>query len=378
MQVYEIQHRDGAWRGPWPTITQGKTLVLAFGGRKISDDDAAWSALRDATAGAVIAGCSTSGEIAGVTVSDDTISAAIVVFDDATVRVAALPVEGAAASEAVGRQLGAQLAATPGLRAVMVFSDGLAVNGTRLAAGIDAAVPAGTIVSGGLAGDGDRFESTWVVVDGAPRGGHVVAVGLYGESLELGVGSRGGWDPFGPDRVVTRSEGNVLYELDGRPALALYKEYLGERAVGLPATALLFPLMLLDRGDSGGEIVRTVLAVDDAANSMTFAGDIPHGSRCRLMRANFDRLVDGAGDAVAATMVNLAGGSPVLCVAISCVGRRLVLGERVEEEVEACFEALPAGSVQVGFYSYGELSPLGLGSCDLHNQTMTLTAIRER
>ena len=72
----------------------------------------------------------------------------------------------------------------------------------------------------------------------------MVAVGLYGEHVKLGHGSKGGWDTFGPERIVTKSDGNVLYELDDKPALALYKEYLGDRAAGLPGSALLFPLAL--------------------------------------------------------------------------------------------------------------------------------------
>jgi hypothetical protein len=183
---------------------------------------------------------------------------------------------------------------------------------------------------------------------------------------------------FGPDRVVTRSEGNVLYELDGRPALQLYKDYLGDRAAGLPATALLFPLALREASGADKNLVRTILAVDEARQSMTFAGDIPQGIRAQLMRANFDRLIQGASDAA-----SLAGGSrngtdgETLAIAISCVGRRLVLGERTEEEVEATLDVLPAGSRQIGFYSYGEISPYATGACDLHNQTMTLTTLAE-
>jgi hypothetical protein len=188
-------------------------------------------------------------------------------------------------------------------------------------------------------------------------------------------GSKGGWDAFGPTRQVTRAQGNILFELDGKPALELYKSYLGERAAGLPATALLFPLSLRDPEGRNEDIVRTVLAVDEASQSLTFAGDIPEGHLVQLMRANFDRLVDGAG--AAAVGLGDRGLSPTLAVAVSCVGRRLVLGERVEEEVEATLDALPTGTQQVGFYSYGELSPQATGACSLHNQTMTLTVIQE-
>jgi hypothetical protein len=216
--------------------------------------------------------------------------------------------------------------------------------------------------------------------DRTPQSGYVTAVGFYGDHIRLGHGSKGGWDKFGPERQVTKSIGNVLYELDGRPALGLYKEYLGDRASGLPATGLLFPLAIRTSQAEGKVLVRTILAVDEATQSMTFAGDIPEGVFAQLMRANFDRLIQGASEAATLTFDHHNGSysdSPTLSIAISCVGRRLVLGERTEEEIEATLEILPKGSRQIGFYSYGEISPYKSGACDLHNQTMTLTTIAE-
>lgn len=236
------------------------------------------------------------------------------------------------------------------------------------------------VVTGGLAGDGTDFKRTWVIKDRAPQSGYVTAVGFYGDHIRLGHGSKGGWDKFGPERKVTKSDGNILYELDGRPALQLYKEYLGDRASGLPATGLLFPLAIRSSNTDGKVLVRTILAVDEAAQSMTFAGDLPEGVLAQLMRANFDRLIQGASEAATLTLHNQeqAGtSSPTLSIAISCVGRRLVLGERTEEEIEATLDILPNGSSQVGFYSYGEISPYASRACDLHNQTMTVTTITE-
>jgi hypothetical protein len=203
----------------------------------------------------------------------------------------------------------------------------------------------------------------------------VTAVALSGP-LELGAGSQGGWDTFGPERRVTRAEGNILYELDGKPALALYKDYLGDMAAGLPAAALRFPLSIREDRGSAHSVVRTILAIDETAQSMTFAGEVRSGWHAQLMRSNQDRLVAGALRAATEATAGLSG-APALALAISCVGRRLVLGARIEEETEATLEALPAGSRQIGFYSYGEISPAGRGACELHNQTMTLTTIRE-
>jgi hypothetical protein len=263
----------------------------------------------------------------------------------------------------------------PDLRGVFVLSDGIGVNGSELVQGLSASLPPDTLVTGGLAGDGPRFKNTWVM-NGATRGpGYVCAVGFYGDKISLGHGSRGGWDVFGPDRLVTRSSGNVLYEIDGKPALAIYKRYLGALASGLPANALLFPLGLRRDKASDVSVVRTILAIDEKVGSMTFAGDVPEGSLVRFMRANFDRLVDGASEA--GRLSASPGGTPLVAVAISCVGRRLVLGDRADEEVEAVQESLPPGSHLTGFYSYGEICPQEAMRCDLHNQTMTVTTIAE-
>jgi hypothetical protein len=216
-----------------------------------------------------------------------------------------------------------------------------------------------------------------VLVDGAPRSGYVSAVGLAGPDLRVGYGSRGGWDRFGPERLITRSAGNVLYELDGHPALELYKRYLGDRADGLPATALLFPLALRAPGADEREVVRSILSVDEETQSMRFAGDVPEGSRAQLMRANLDRIVNGAHTAATETGTETGPNGPALAVAVSCVGRRLLLGARTEDELEATLSGLPDGARLVGFYSYGEISPIVAGTCDLHNQTMTLATFWE-
>lgn len=369
MEFGTFEHRSGQW-GAFPTLDSERTALFVFGSRGLLDDPAPLAALSEAFPEAHVVGCSSAGEIHGDLVSDDTISVAALRLDHGTVRSAAVEVSGPEGSREAGAALAAALAGDD-LRAIFVLAEGLSINGSELAAGLAGALPPGVIVTGGLAGDGARFEATWVLRDRLPQTQAVCALGLYGAKLRVGYGSRGGWDIFGPTRTVTRSEGNVLYELDGEPALALYKQYLGDQAADLPSSGLLFPLSIQD-GER--ELVRTILAVDEEAQSLTFAGDIPQGCRAQLMKANFDRLVDGA---QAAASMAQAGPEPVLCVAISCVGRRLVLGERVEDEVEATLEALPEGSGLVGFYSYGELSPLGTGSCDLHNQTMTLTTLGE-
>lgn len=360
---------------PFPSLDGPSSLVLAFGGSALRDQPDLFRELRGAFPLATVLGCSSAGEILGTRVTDDTLAVAVVRFSGTSLARADAKITGAEGSLAAGVALGKALGG-PGLKGVFVLSDGLQVNGSELVRGLNGTLPDGIVVTGGLAGDGSRFQSTWTLdSQGLPQVGFITAVGFFGDRVRIGHGSRGGWDSFGPERTVTRSQGNVLFELDGKPALSLYKTYLGDRASGLPATALLFPLALRTSVGEARQLVRTVLSVDEADQSLTFAGDIPEGSLAQLMRANFDRLIDGAGEA--AERVGQLPDAPTLSIAISCVGRRLVLGERAEEEVEATLEVLPQATQQVGFYSYGELSPWGSGACDLHNQTMTLTTLQE-
>jgi hypothetical protein len=357
------------------------TLVLVFGGSSMLDDPAPIEQLVARYPLAHVTGCSTAGQIVGDGVSDGSLAVAVVRFDRTRLVTVSEPVPAADESFDVGMRLAERLrTAEPELGAVLVLSDGLGVNGSALAAGLVRGTDAQVPIFGGLAADDDRFERTWVLVDGVPRGGHVTAVGLAGPALALGHGSQGGWEAFGPVRRVTRSTGNVLHELDGEPALDLYERYLGERAAGLPATALLFPLAVRAPGTGGRTVVRTVLGVDRATRSMTFAGDVPTGSTAQLMTGGLDRLVDGAGAAAAAAAAAPAArgsAGTTLALAVSCVGRRLVLGRRTEDELEAVLAHVAPGTASVGFYSYGELAPAEAGSCDLHNQTMTVTTIAE-
>jgi hypothetical protein len=231
--------------------------------------------------------------------------------------------------------------------------------------------------TGGLAGDGSQFGQTLVHLNNTNRSDRIVAIGMYGNRLRVGYGSRGGWDPFGPERIVTRSIGNVLYELDGESALGLYERYLGEYADGLPASALRFPLSIRPDLNSTG-VVRTILGIDQKQKSMTFAGDVGQGDYARLMRADVNHIIDGASGAAQVAVAKLECRPVELALLISCVGRKLVLKQRVEEEVEAVRDVVGAGATFAGFYSYGEICPFGAGDLStLHNQTMTVTTFSE-
>jgi hypothetical protein len=369
--------RDGTWDPPPDTALDSEsTALFIFAGAKSPVLDRALADLRVSFPKAHWIGCSTAGEIYGRSLADDSVTVAVLRLERGRLKSAQAPVDEAHSARAAGAELARALAA-PDLKGVFLLADGLAVNGSELAKGLADGLPPGLPVSGGLAADGDRFAQTWVIADRAPQTGRIVALGLYGEATGVACNYRGGWDVFGPEREVTHAERNVLYTLDDQPALALYRRYLGERAGELPAAGLLFPLAIRNELDADGLTVRTILGIDEATQSITFAGDIPQGCFVRMMRANRDRLIDGATGAAEGIDPGADSRGERLCIAISCIGRRLVLGQRCEEEIEAVLDTLPSPCRMVGYYSYGELSPLASGRCDLHNQTMTLTVLWE-
>jgi hypothetical protein len=350
-------------------------LVLLFGATVHMDDPSLYRRARAAWPGAVLFGCSTAGEIAGPRLHLETLVATALKFRDTKVRLAQVDIGNMAESHDCGRRLAALLP-VEGLRHILLLSDGLRVNGTALVRGLQSVLPKTVAVTGGLSGDGTRFGRTLVCADAPPVEGRIAALGLYGERIEVRHGCLGGWEEFGPHRMITRAKGNILYELDGQSALSLYRKYLGDYADDLPASGLLFPLQTKADERARG-LTRTLLAVNDEEQSMTFAGDLPEGGYARLMKTSIEHLLDGAAGAARMCRPHPSA-PPAIAILISCVGRRLLLGQRVEEEIDAVQRVLGHEPTLAGFYSYGEVAPLpGDAACELHNQTMTITTLRE-
>lgn len=350
-------------------------LALIFGGVDAITNTENWSTIRSRFPRAILMGCSTGGEIHGADVFDESLSVTALTFENTPLRATEAEVESADGSFGAGCAVGRALSG-PDLRAVFVLSDGKRVNGSELVRGIRTTVGEDVVITGGLAGDGPRFGTTYVGLNTEPKPGRIAAIGLYGNNIRIGHGSAGGWDVFGPRRLITRSEGNVLLELDGKPALDLYKHYLGDAATDLPGSALLFPLRIWPTDRSAESLTRTIVGIDEDKKAMIFAGDVPEGYNAQLMRGNFDRLVEGAAEAAQQASPQLNGAS--IAVLVSCIGRKLLLGQRIGEEVEAVQDILGAGTALTGFYSYGEVSPHFSTNCaELHNQTMTITVLSE-
>lgn len=372
--------KEKGWSNLSPDLTEKPQLVFVFGARPVLSEKTYFTEIRAFYPDAHILSASTAGEIINNEVLDNSLVVTAIHFEKTTLQFAQETIMEAEESFAKGKKLAAELP-HEGLVHVMIFSDGLKVNGTPLLQGLREGLGPTISVTGGLVGDGSDFKMTLVGLDEASKEGNIVVVGFYGQALKIGYGSLGGWDPFGPQRTITKSKNNILLEMDGKNALQLYKEYLGELAKGLPASGLLFPLSLSVKDKTGKEVqvVRTLLNVDESEQSMTFAGDMPEGVKAQLMKANFERLIDGAEKAASMSLESLVGSKPELAILISCIGRKLVLKERTVEEIDAVRSIIGQQAAITGFYSYGEICPTAATEkqCQLHNQTMTITTFRE-
>lgn len=357
-------------------LSANAQLVLVFGCKNVLIESDRFEEMRQFYPNADIVSCSTAGEILDTKISEESISLTAVSFESTSIATKKVQITKTEETTAAGIEILDDLRRED-LVYVLVLSDGQIVNGSELVECLGENLGDDVVVTGGMAGDGPNFGTTLVGLNEAPANGNIVGIGFYGKNLKVGHAARGGWDPFGPERVITKSKDNILYELDDHSVLDLYKKYLGELAADLPGSALLFPLGIKLK-ESNEFIVRTVLGVNEEDQSMIFAGGMPEGATVRMMRSNFDRLVDASSAAAHSTMEDFGSFNPDLAIVISCAGRKFVLQEHVGEEIDKVREVLGNNTVISGFYAYGEISPVVKSTkCELHNQTMTITTLKE-
>jgi hypothetical protein len=351
-------------------------LVLAFGPAALINDAGIQARLREQYPAAHRIGCSSAGNIQGASINDDQLSITAVDFEKTDLKPARIELGSSEESYVAGQRL-ADALWSDDLRHVLVLLDGSRVNGSEFTRGLSHALPDGVSVTGGLAADGARGVGAVVLQDDPAARNSVAAIGFYGRDLKVACGCGGAWEPFGNERVVTRAKGNILLELDGRPALEVYENCLTERAATLPAAGLMYPISVRTNDPTQG-VVRTAVQIDRQHQTVTFAGDLPENSFARLMRATGDRLIEGAALA-ADTCCSALETTPQLALLVSCVARRGLLKQRAAEEIEAVRDVVGPGTVLAGFYGFGEIAPHQPGERpELHNQTLCVTGFSEK
>lgn len=378
MKIQQISYQSNCWKHLSETkeFDPAKAnLVFAFGERRCLESVQPYEHIKNLYPLADIIINSTSGEIFNDEVHNDSIIVTAVEFEKTTIRTIQTNIHHQLDSINAGEVVAMNLFSDD-LKAIFIISDGSKVNGSALIATLNEKTSNKIFISGGLAGDGERFEKTLVGLNQPPQSGKIVGIGFYGKSLKVGAGIKSGWEGFGPEREVTASEHNVLYRINGKPALDIYKEYLGKYAVDLPNIALLFPLSIR-MSDDDEPIIRTIISINEVNKSMTFAGNMPKGSLVRFMKANIDRIIDASAKA-ASNSIAAFETAPELAIVVSSSGRKLILGQRTDEEIETIRDIFGNETTITGFYSYGEIAPIQVGSpSDLNNQSITITTFSE-
>jgi|AAUQ01.1.fsa_nt_gi hypothetical protein len=377
MLIEKLEYIDGSWRLEKKNLDGiAPDIVFVFGKRLGIQDRVIYRGLRKLYPYADIVGCSSSGNIFNDRVSNASVIASAIYFEMGSVRISIRDFSEYEDQIKTSKEL---ILALPkdNLKHIFILVDGLNINGSKLIEGANMVAPSSISITGGLAGDDENFIESIVMINGVAKSNRAIAVGFYGESIKIRSGCFSGWSEFGILRKITKSKGNIVYEIDGKPALDLYKRYLGDYAKELPKSALNFPISIKRTRDDSRNIIRTVLGIDEKSKSLIFAGDVPVNYYAKLMKASVDGLIDGAMEA--SKQIGDIDSKRALGMVVSCVGRKLVLNQLVDEELEAIKEVLGDSVDLVGFYSYGELAPFKNSNfCELHNQTMTITLIYEK
>lgn len=376
MRTKSYKYTNNQWSEPFdPTLDSESTAVFIFFESTLVVDEQI-KKIKNTFPKSKILGSSTSGEIQNAEINDNSIVCMVIQFDHTQLKLVSTPVNFETSLQA-GKNLAEALAA-PDLKNIVLLTEGLDVDGSELIKELDQALKSKNInaaIVGGMAGDGHRFVNTFVINDTSSKTHQAVALGLYGEKVKMFSGTGTGWAPFGPLRYVTKAQRNTVFEIDGVPALKLYKEYLKEDALNLPVSGVLFPL-----GISWGEnenIVRSVARIDEANNALIFASKIPEKTQVQLMHSNVMKLINAAEQALDNCTLDFSNGKATAALIISCIGRRMIMGQKTEDEIDIIKERLPNHTEICGFYSYGEYSPTASKRNELHNQTMTLIIFQE-
>ena len=348
-------------------------LVIWFGAYAQARKPGVYEGLRERFPSALIAGCSTNGEIFGGDAMDDACVAAAVRFDGTRVKAAYAVLEPGADARAGGRKLAAELQGEA-LKGVYVLADAFSFNGADLVDGLIESLPEGVVVSGGMAGDDATLGSaTLAGLDEAPRQGGALAIGFYGSRVRINHGVAGGWDALGPSRNVTRSEGHVVYELDGQPALEVYERLVGDAGT---TARLRHPFAFKPDADSAQDVIREVVGIDRENHGVIFIDTVPQGCWGQILRGTDEHLVDGAALAARRAGMDKAD-DETLSLVVSCIGRKWVMGQRIGDETEAVQDESPT-TPTIGFYSYGEIAPHErTGLCTLHHASVSVTLLSE-
>lgn len=364
---------------------QGKTptFIMLFASPTVYNQEELVTALKSLDPSVVVIGCSTAGEITSAGGSLDSSVALMTIFADQMKFVSGIGNNIKEDARGAGKELAQSIMGIDGKpRAAIVLPDGLAGNGADIVRGVLDVFGQDFMVAGGSAGDDYLFKQTYEYYGDKVVSGSVVGVGLYG-NFAFGVGVRHGWIPIGSSRIATKSEGNVLYELDGKPAIQIYEENFGkernlvDKTEPLARLAITYPLGI-PAPNKDGYLIRDPITVDDRG-AITCAAEIPQGSEVSIMIGSTEEAIDAAEDAARKALAQVEGRPIRAAFLFNCIARKKLLMAKKQTEIDRIQGILGKDVPLIGFYTYGEQAPLGgeIITCSFHNETDVIFLLAE-
>jgi len=228
-------------------------------------------------------------------------------------------------------------------------------------------------VFGGASGDGLLLEETTVFSNNMVSNHGVVALALDKSKIDI-LGSRAfGWKGIGKERIVTKASKNIVYEIDGQPAVDFYKNYLDITADDMPHVGIEYPLEVRLR--NGQVVYRAVLDIDEEHNSLVFAGHVEEKARVRISAPRGRNIINEVKTSVVKVLKENPNFEPELALLFPCCSRKQVLGHLTSLEIESVYNNSKVP--MIGFFAYGEIGAFPGGYC-FHNETFVTAFLRER
>jgi hypothetical protein len=351
------------------------------------DQRALLQAVRETTHQAPLCGCSGEGVIACGEADESNFAVAVMAVRSDQLRFSHGAAIGLRQDPAqVGREIATAIQPELGSDnlALFLFPDGMGVNYDRLAAGLEGELnldPPLPLLGGTAGNNLEENRPTYQYHDDRVASDGVSWVLFSGEA-QIAWAVSHGCEPIGIDHRVTRSEGNVIHEVDGRPFLGILKDYLADEDIEHWArTANAFPLGIKAPGYLEGYdeyLIRVLLNRVGDTGSIVVPTEVPEGTIIRMTRRDYAKLAAGV-ERVADDVRTQLGGKPAKIVfQFDCAGRgKVFLREQQKLELLDTLQGRLAPDVPwLGCHTFGEISPVGGHNC-FHNYTVVLAAICE-
>lgn len=235
-------------------------------------------------------------------------------------------------------------------------------------------------IFGGKAADDLALESTFVFTNGKSHACGLVALLIDQDKVDIKGIATCGWKAIGTTKTVTKSEGNIVYTIDDKPALDMLLNYLGvevkqeeNKEIVTFLSSWYYPLQV--ERENVDPVIRTAMFANSEDRSLICSGKVPQGSKIRFsLPPDFDSI-----DTVVSECRGIKDNGQEQADALimfSCVSRYLSFGVVMKEELEKVQSIWDAP--MAGFFSYGEYGKSKNGKYDYHNNTCCLVVLKEK